>query len=145
MQAVKDSFFHGGAGAFAAFIPNSQFEGQVVGGHILRVTGDLFLIGDPAHISVQIVPEPSTFVLGGLGLLGLLACACGKRRIGHAVQLFQGNIVANRWHRHFWKTPGQYTLDSFKRLLLDPSLPALGAALYPSLRSLFLGARRTRE
>ena len=63
------SFFQGSGGSFAAFIPDSQFEGQVVGGDILRVAGDLFVIGDPAQINIQLVPEPSTVVLLTAGLM----------------------------------------------------------------------------
>ena len=66
------SFFHAGGGPFAAFVPASQFESQVVGGDILRVTGDLFVIGDPAQINVQLVPEPATWVLATVGLVGAL-------------------------------------------------------------------------
>ena len=52
-------FFHSGGDPFATFVPATQFEGQVVGGDILRMTGDLFAIGDPAQLNVQLVPEPT--------------------------------------------------------------------------------------
>ncbi len=74
------SFVHNGGGAFAAVVSDSQFESSVVGGHILRVSGDLFAIGDPGINLMWGTPEPSSITLLVVGAAGL-GLAMFRRRI----------------------------------------------------------------
>jgi hypothetical protein len=67
---LKFSFIKIGGGPFAAVVSDSQFETNVVGGDILRVSGDLFTIGDPGINLMWGTPEPSSFVLLALGVVG---------------------------------------------------------------------------
>jgi hypothetical protein len=65
------NYFSSAPGAFTATVSGSSFVNAVNFPDVLRITGDFFLIGDPSTITVNGVPEPSTFVLGALGIFGL--------------------------------------------------------------------------
>jgi PEP-CTERM motif-containing protein len=63
-------------GPFATTVGSSSFIGTpgsfVNSPDTIRVTGDFYLAGDPSSITVQTVPEPSSLLLAGLGILGLV-------------------------------------------------------------------------
>jgi hypothetical protein len=61
------SYFNNSGGPFATFLVASQFESSVVGGDILRVSGDFFTIGDPGIDLHWATPEPSTYTLLATG------------------------------------------------------------------------------
>jgi hypothetical protein len=64
--------YNGSPGPFGAVV--NQTSAPLLGAAgtgILEITGDVFVAGDPFDIAVIDAPEPSTFVLGALGVLGL--------------------------------------------------------------------------
>ena len=67
--------FTTGATSFATLVPSIVASRPLAatppGQGILEITGNAFVAGDPYSISVQSVPEPSTFVLGIASLAGL--------------------------------------------------------------------------
>lgn len=74
------NYFNAAPGAFTATVSASSFINAVNFPDQLRITGDFFLIGDPSSITVNSVPEPSTFALAAMGVCGLAVCA---RRMKH--------------------------------------------------------------
>ncbi len=51
---------------------------------VIEMVGDIFVAGDPAEINVLTVPEPSSWLLFGIGLVFLgdvpaIAAACDRR------------------------------------------------------------------
>jgi hypothetical protein len=67
-------------GPFAAIV--TQTSAPLLGAAgtgVLEITGDVFVAGDPFDIAVIDAPEPSTFVLGALGVLGLGFAAWRKK------------------------------------------------------------------
>lgn len=67
------NFFANSPGAFTATVNGSSLINGVSFPNVLRITGDFFLIGDPSTITVNAVPEPSTFLLCAAGAVCLLA------------------------------------------------------------------------
>lgn len=67
------NYFNNAPGAFTATVSGSSFINAVNFPDVLRITGDFFLIGDPSTITVNSVPEPSTFVLSATAVVCLLA------------------------------------------------------------------------
>ena len=71
-------------GAFSTTVTSSGLitapPGYVNSPDVIRITGDFFVAGDPSSISVESAPEPSTFVLAGLGIVGLAVTVRRRRR-----------------------------------------------------------------
>jgi len=73
------NYFNAAPGAFTATVSGSSSINAVNFPNVLRITGDFFLIGDPATITVNSVPEPSTLALAALGISCCLARLRRKR------------------------------------------------------------------
>jgi hypothetical protein len=58
-------------------LPTGALAGTTSAG-VLSLVGQLYVAGDPASITV--VPEPSTMILGGMGVIGLLVTAYRRKR-----------------------------------------------------------------
>ncbi|MBX9655775.1 PEP-CTERM sorting domain-containing protein, partial [bacterium] len=73
------NYFNNSPGAFTATVSASSFINAVNFPDVLRITGDFFLIGDPSTITVTSVPEPSTMILGAVGMAGIGILGIGRR------------------------------------------------------------------
>jgi hypothetical protein len=70
----------------AAPLSSSSLAPAPAGGNILALVGDFYVAGDPASIEVHPTPEPSTFVLGFMGLIGLLLAARRRKKAHSSLQ-----------------------------------------------------------
>jgi len=73
------NYFDPVGGAFSGVVSGSTFVNAVNSPDVLRITGDFFVIGDPAQINVESIPEPSTCALAVLACLGLAVIAARRR------------------------------------------------------------------
>jgi hypothetical protein len=69
-----------GVGPFSQTVTGSGLVVGINGPDVLQLTGSFFLIADPASVSVQSVPEPSTLALLGAGALSLVGYGWRRRR-----------------------------------------------------------------
>ena len=67
------NYFNNTPGPYTATVSASSFINAVNFPDVLRITGNFFVIADPSSITVNsvTVPEPSTLVLGAVGVLVL--------------------------------------------------------------------------
>jgi hypothetical protein len=81
LGAYNYSFNTSTPGPFSTVVSGA---GSIINGvnapDTLRLTGAFFIIADPASITVQSIPEPSSLALLGAGLIGLLGF--GWQRLG---------------------------------------------------------------
>ena len=77
IDSVNYSWSYNIPGTFPAMpvngFPSSPTLPTIPAGDTLSIQGDITFEVDPASINVETVPEPSTFVLAGIGLAGMLA------------------------------------------------------------------------
>ncbi len=82
--SVGFSYFNGTPGPFGTTVTGSGLVGTAgpyYAPDSLRVTGSFYVAGDPSDIHVLSLPEPSSFVLAALGVIGLLFIARRQRRL----------------------------------------------------------------
>ena len=63
------NYFNATPGPYNATVSASSFINAVNFPNVLRVTGNFFVVADPSSITVNSIPEPSTLVLGAVGVL----------------------------------------------------------------------------
>jgi PEP-CTERM motif len=80
LGTLQYSFLQSGGGAFGTLVNHSPAAlAGATGVGFLQITGEMFVAGDPFSINVSSVPEPSTCVLGIVGIAGLGFVAVRKK------------------------------------------------------------------
>lgn len=83
LGTVSYSYLNNTAGNFSDFVngsPSSLSTPQLIGNSTLELIGDIVFEVDPADITVQTVPEPTSGLLLGLGAAGGLLWRCRSHK-----------------------------------------------------------------